>query len=178
MQYILKNGKTLLIRKAQEDDAREIVKISDKIGGESDNLTFGVDDYYFDEEEERIIIRNIKKRNNCLFIVGIVDERIVGILTFIASQRKRLMHRGDVSIYILKDYWGLGIGSYMMDYFLNWAKEAKTIKKVSLEVRADNQRAINLYKKFGFEIEGTIKDALCINGTLYDTYFMAKKIGR
>lgn len=178
MQKVLKNGKILTIREATEDDAGEIVSISDIIGCESDNLTFGEEGYYFSVEEERIIIKNMRKRNNCLFIVGVVEGRIVGVLTFIASQRKRIMHRGDIGIYVLKDYWNLGIGSFMIEYFLDWADKTNTIKKASLEVRTDNLRAINLYKKYGFEIEGTIKDAILINGVFFDTYYMSKKIGR
>lgn len=176
MLYDLKNGKTLTIRRAREEDAGEIVRISDKIGGETDNLTFGIDDYYLSIEEERILIRNIRLRHNCLLIVGIVDGRIVGVLSFIASNRKRIMHRGDMGIYILKDYWNLGIGSCMIEHFLKWAGENETIKKVALEVRIDNERAINLYKKFGFEIEGHFKKSLFIDGEYYDTYYMGKLI--
>ncbi|MCX7884043.1 MAG: GNAT family N-acetyltransferase [Caloramator sp.] len=176
MLFNLKNGKTLRIRKAREEDAGEIVRLSDKIGGETDNLTFGMDDYYFSIEEEKILIRNIRNRHNCLLIVAIVDDKIVGILSFIASARKRIMHRGDMGIYILKDYWNLGIGSCMIDYFLKWAVENNTIKKIALEVRTDNERAINLYKKFGFEIEGHLKKSLFIDGRYYDTYYMAKTI--
>ncbi|SKA76697.1 Protein N-acetyltransferase, RimJ/RimL family [Caloramator quimbayensis] len=176
MIYDLKNGKTLTVRRAREEDAWEIVCLSDRIGGETDNLTFGINDYYYGEEEERILIRNIRHRNNCLLIVGIVEGRIVGILSFIASHRKRIMHRGDMGIYILKDYWNLGIGSCMIEYFLKWVKEHGAIKKIALEVRTDNERAINLYKKYGFEIEGHLKKSLFIDGKYYDTYYMGKII--
>jgi RimJ/RimL family protein N-acetyltransferase len=41
---------------------------------------------------------------------------------------------------------------------------------------AHNERAIRLYKKMGFEIEGTKKHSLLISGSYVDEYYMAKLI--
>jgi putative acetyltransferase len=47
------------------------------------------------------------------------------------------------------------------------------LKKVHLTVRADNKRAIRLYSRFGFEIEGTFKKEMLLNGEFLDDYRMA-----
>lgn len=178
MLYSLKNGKSLIIREAEEKDAAEIVEVSGRIGGETDNLTFGIDDFYFTEDEERIFIKNIRERDNCLFIVAVVDGKIVGTLNFVAPQRRRLMHRGDIGLYILKEHYGVGIGSCLIEYFLNWAELNGKIKKVDLQVREDNERAIHLYEKHGFKIEGIITRGLYIEGRYYNIYYMGKTIGQ
>ena len=48
--------------------------------------------------------------------------------------------------------------------------------KVNLDVRIDNEKAIHLYEKFGFEKEGTIKKCLFIDGVYYDNYIMGREV--
>ena len=48
-------------------------------------------------------------------------------------------------------YQGQGYGQKMLDYMLDFALK-NGVHKVHLEVRVSNQKAINLYKKNGFEV--------------------------
>jgi RimJ/RimL family protein N-acetyltransferase len=64
-----------------------------------------------------------------------------------------------------------------MDYFFKWANSKAVVKKIDLEVREDNLRAINLYLKYGFKIEGRISRGMLIDGKYYDLYCMGKTIG-
>ena len=41
-------------------------------------------------------------------------------------------------------------------------------------VRVQNERGVAFYKKMGFEIEGTRRNAALINGEYQDEYFIAK----
>lgn len=175
--YDLKNGKKLEIRKIRDKDAFEVVDVWTRMGGETENLTFGMEDFYFTPEQQRNFISNILYRENCLYICGLIDGRIVSVLSFITPSNKRLMHRGDLGIGVLKDYWGIGVGNALLDYFFRWAASTGTIKKVDLEVRDDNTAAIALYEKWGFKIEGKIERGLCINGRFYDLYHMGRLIG-
>jgi RimJ/RimL family protein N-acetyltransferase len=175
--YNLKNDKKLFIRKAEPKDAAEIVSMSTQIGGETDNLTFGTGEFYFTDDQEKQFISNIKNKENSLYIVAIVDGKIIGSLSFISSPRKRLMHRGDMGIAVLKDYWGIGVGTCLMDYFLKWAYSNGITKKIDLQVREDNIRAINLYLKYGFKIEGRISRGMYVDGKYYDIYYMGKTLG-
>ncbi|WP_342768304.1 hypothetical protein [Falsibacillus pallidus] len=43
-----------------------------------------------------------------------------------------------------------------------------------MTVVSENGRAVALYKKIGFEIEGTKKDSLLIDGTFVNEYYMGK----
>ena len=61
-----------------------------------------------------------------------------------------------------------------MEKLLNFAKDTAKADIVSLEVRSDNQRAINLYKKFGFEKIGCFKRYFKINNELIDFDIMEK----
>lgn len=173
----LKNNKKMCIRKTEPGDASHIVKMSAQMGGESHNLTYGEDDFYFTEEQQRNFINSISDKDNYLYIVGIVDGKIIASLSYLSSGRRRTMHRGELGIGVLKEYWEMGIGSHLMDYFFKWVNSKSVVKKIDLEVREDNIRAINLYLKYGFKIEGRISRGLLIDGKYYDLYYMGKTIG-
>ena len=51
-------------------------------------------------------------------------------------------------IYVKSEYRGLGIGGA----FLSYVREKYPDALIRLEVEAENERAVSLYKKFGYEI--------------------------
>ena len=77
-------------------------------------------------------------------------------------------HRGSIGISVLKSMWGKHIGSRLMEHIISYAKDTAKVEIVSLEVRSDNERAIALYKKFGFEKIGCFKGFFKINGEYVD----------
>ena len=101
-----------------------------------------------------------------------IDGTIVSTLTFSAGRRPRVRHSGELGTSVRKQYWGLGIGSLMLDTLLDWALATRIVKKINLHVRTDNQRALALYKRKGFVIEGTVRKALFVDGTYYDAHWM------
>lgn len=82
------------------------------------------------------------------------------------------MHIGDFGVTVRKDHWGKGIGSSLIETMLKWAKASDVIRKINLNVQTNNETAIALYKKFSFEIEGTIRRDSFIDGKFYDAYAM------
>jgi len=73
-----------------------------------------------------------------------------------------------------KDYQGMGIGKALLKEVLDLADNWLKLVRVELSVFVDNERAINLYKSLGFQIEGTKKYAAIKNGEYADEYVMAR----
>ena len=48
------------------------------------------------------------------------------------------------------------------------------LTRLELEVQVDNEGGIRLYKKFGFEIEGTLREYTFRDGAFVDVYIMAR----
>ncbi len=69
-----------------------------------------------------------------------------------------------------KDYWSKGYGTGIMEKLLDWGFEGLNLRKLYLHVFDFNERAINLYEKFGFQKEGTLKEMLYRNGEYRDVY--------
>ena len=55
--------------------------------------------------------------------------------------------------------------------------QSNGLHRLELMVNYNNERAIRLYEKFGFEREGVKRDALRIDGHYIDAFYMAKLIG-
>jgi RimJ/RimL family protein N-acetyltransferase len=77
---------------------------------------------------------------------------------------------------VRKQYWGFGIGSLMLDALIGWARDIQIVKKINLRVRTDNQRAILLYKRKGFVIEGTIHKEILLDGKYFDHHWMGLEL--
>ena len=77
---------------------------------------------------------------------------------------------------VIRQYWGSGIGTLMLDAAIAWAKDTNIIKKINLRVRTDNKRAISLYEKKGFLREGRIRKEIFIDGKYYDHYWMSLEL--
>ena len=65
----------------------------------------------------------------------------------------------------------IGIGAILTVIAIDYAKEAG-YHKICLDVRADNERAVRLYKRFGFAQCGLRREQLFINGEYYDEMMM------
>ncbi|MFW9959329.1 MAG: GNAT family N-acetyltransferase, partial [Candidatus Odinarchaeota archaeon] len=93
-----------------------------------------------------------------LSIVAVFENKIVGIAAIHQFTRPRERGIGDMMIYIHQDFHGIGLGTIMTQNLLALAKE-KGLYRIGLEVVEENDAAVRLYKKLGFEIEGRKKDA-------------------
>ncbi|HEV2111895.1 MAG TPA: GNAT family protein, partial [Gammaproteobacteria bacterium] len=164
----LKTGASLLIREAGADDARAVLDYVEAVSGESDFLAFGPGEFELDEAAERAVLRRYAESANQLYLLGLVDSALAAALIFSAAPRPRLRHCGELGMSVRKQYWGLGIGSVMLDALIAWAQSAGGIKKVNLRVRTDNLRAIRLYERKGFAIEGTLRREMYLGGRYFD----------
>jgi RimJ/RimL family protein N-acetyltransferase len=174
--YTIYNDKELLVRRAEKADASEILLLLNKAGGESENLSYGENQLDISLAQEEEYIEKHNQSSNSLLIVAVYNDKIVGILNFSGGSRERIAHCGMFGMSVLKDYWGIGIGTSLLDFMLDWAEETEVIKKIELQVKIDNKRAIELYKKMGFSIEGRLKKSIKIKDEFFDTLYMGKLI--
>lgn len=108
-----------------------------------------------------------------LGIVAIVDDVLVGSAGFTRHAGRR-SHAAVVGIGIHDDHVGRGIGTAMFDALIDAADNWLGLKRLELTVYSDNARAIGLYEKFGFEVEGTLKAYAFRAGRYADVLAMAR----
>ena len=165
----------LKIERAKVSDAKELIDFTKKIGSESDNVTFGPEGLPFTIEQEEDYLKNREESKLSPLFVARYEGEIIGIANLDVVDRDRLRHRGEIGISVLKDYWGNGIGSLLMQELIKFAI-FNGVEVLYLTVRSDNDRAISLYKKFDFEKTGTMIGEMKINGELIDCDLMCLKI--
>ena len=99
-------------------------------------------------------------KDNLSYCIKITGE-IIGVCLV---QRKKKKNEGDIFLIAVKEkYRNKGLGYKILNYCIQNAKR-EGIKKFSLHVSANNEIAIKLYKKLGFEIIQII-----------DNYYHSKK---
>jgi RimJ/RimL family protein N-acetyltransferase len=108
-------------------------------------------------------------------LLAIYDDEIAGILTLTGKSGIKLSHRAILGLSVKKRYWGIGIGHSLMTSSVECSLNSP-IFKIELEVVTTNTRAINLYKKFGFSIDGIIKYAKIHRNKIYDHYIMSRLV--
>lgn len=168
----LKNGKELILRKPVEQDCKEIIGFLNTVGGESDNLLYGENGFTFTVEDEKKYIDSINNDENCLMILGIIDDRIISISNISSLNGKRFKHNSSFGIAVKKEFWRMGIGSIAMSELIKFARENKVIQNISLGVKADNYGAIKLYENHGFKKVGVHKNYFNVGGKYFDEVLM------
>ena len=146
----LRNGKECLLRNGTAEDGDAVYDIFMKTHAETDYLLSYADENSMNAEEEGAFLKEKTESENEIEILAIVDGVIAGTAGIEAVGKKfKVRHRADFGISVLKDYWGLGIGSALMKACIQCAKDAG-YSQLELNAVAENERAVNLYKKMGF----------------------------
>ncbi|MFC5775537.1 GNAT family N-acetyltransferase [Ectobacillus antri] len=163
-----------IIRTAQEMDAAALAAVRLQIDGETENMDREPGEAYIDEAGFRRIIREDNESPVHVFLVAEVDGCIAGFARCVGSTLKRLSHQVDFGIGVLRQYWGNGIGKQLLQGCIAWA-DANEIEKIKLAVLETNTPAIELYKTYGFEVEGILRnDKRLSDGNYYNTVLMGR----
>lgn len=176
--FIMKNGRQCMLRPALESDTEEMLAFRIKSLGETDYLLQYPEEMadYTTDKQLAFIQRMITSENDKMF-TAVVDGKIAGTGQISFSSRIKLKHRASIGIALLKDYWGLGIGSAIFKEIINSAKEREGVLQLELEVIEGNERAMALYRKFGFEAVAEKPDAIRLkDGTMLKEITMMKKL--
>ena len=146
----LKNGKEALLRNGEFADGEAVFVNFNETHAETDYLLSYPDENSFDAQQEAEFLKEKTESPNEIEIVAVVDGVVAGTAGIEAVGAKyKLKHRAELGIAILKEYWGLGIGKALMEACIECAKDAG-YTQLELNVVAENERAVSLYKKMGF----------------------------
>ncbi len=107
-------------------------------------------------------------------LVGLIDGEVVGVIGLHTSSRPRVNHRAEIGMMVRDDWQGKGIGTALMQAVIDLADRWLNLTRIELTVFTDNEAAIALYRKFKFEIEGTLRKYAFRDGMFVDAYMMAR----
>ncbi len=90
-------------------------------------------------------------------LVACIDGQVVGHLSIAVVQRPRRSHVADFGISVDSRWHNRGVASTLMRTMIDMCDNWLRVDRIELTVFADNAPAVAVYKKYGFEIEGTAR---------------------
>lgn len=123
-----------------------------------------------DEVRRRVSELNL----NGYSLVACLDNDVVGHLLLEPEQDMQRRHAASFSLCVAPEWQGNGVGRALMQAMLVICDKYWALERLELIVFGDNHRAINLYKKHGFETEGVCRKYALHNGILSDAYRMVR----
>ena len=147
---ILNNGSECILRNGTEKDGKDALDVFVLTHGQTDYLLTYPDENSFSAEQEAEFLMKQTESENGIEIVAETGGKIVGLAGIDAVGTKyKTCRRAEFGISVDKDCWGLGVGRALTGACIECAVKAG-YAQIELDVIAENERAISLYKSFGF----------------------------
>lgn len=163
----------MLIREIAIEDAENFMNLIKEVESNSEFMMMEPGERNTTLEHQSKQIESIQQQENSIVFVAEQEGKLVGYLFAVGGSAERKLHSAYLVIGILKEYRGKGIGTRLFENVTAWAKK-QNISRLELTVVTQNEAGVALYKKSGFEIEGTKRNSLVIGGKFFDEYYMAK----
>jgi L-amino acid N-acyltransferase YncA len=171
--FTAKGGLAVTIRPAQTGDSCAII---DTVRSNANERSYVLMEHYGrDADTEREYISGLNTAKNLLIVAEAGDE-VVGCLAALqADGGKRLEtnHLVHVGLHLREAFRGLGIGTYLLDYAVNWARE-KGFKKLEANIFTTNKHSLGMFTKAGFVEEGVRKNRIQVGRELINEVLMGK----
>ena len=164
----------LIIREAQPDDAAPLLAYIRRLLAEPDtNIPLLPSEFNLTVEEEQQLLADFAAAENSISLIAEVDGQIVGEINCKGGKRQATRHSALLGISVDQAWRNQGIGNALMAQAINWARGTGIVTRLELQVYARNSRAIWLYEKFGFQVEGRRRRVIYQNGEYLDDLVMA-----
>ncbi len=174
---MLRDGREAVLQTPEVSDAEGMLRFIRTACGETDFLARTAAEWDgVSVEQETKWVENIRSAANHLAIACFVDGEIAGNAEISFFPGVKTRHRASLAIALLREYWGLGIGTALFTELLA-AAQASGTQIVELEYISGNDRAKRLYEKFGFRDVSVRPDAYRLpDGTYRDEIYMQKRL--
>jgi RimJ/RimL family protein N-acetyltransferase len=154
---VLPGGEEIIVRTGVGDDAPGVLAHRVHVAHTSEHNVTRPEEIDDTLDDQRKWLNDRLDRPYELFVVGVSDAHpglVIGSIHFHSYNRQVLAHHGDFGISVDEAWRGRGVGSVLIRTLLDWAREHPTIEKVCLGVYETNEKAIRLYERMGFRLEG------------------------
>jgi len=163
-------GTPVHVRRAGRRDAPRLIELVRALVQETPYMLQAPEDNLPSVAEQRLVIEHLDRQPNCFCIVAIRPGwapgrgTLLGSLTCLGGRGARTRHAAQISMGVRKSAWGLGIGGFLLDAAIHWAKGQSEVARLGLQVYAANGPARRLYEQRGFLVEGLLEGEACHDG--------------
>lgn len=165
----LRDGRRCILRSAAPQDAAALLEQRRLAAAETDFLLRYADEVAAGTEAQRRLVEASESAAAELTLIAEVDGALCACAGFAPpAPCEKCRHRGAMGISVLRAYWGLGLGSLLMESLIGCARAAG-FEQLELEVVTGNDRAVALYRRFGFAAYGVREKAFRLRGGGYQS---------
>ena len=154
MQYCkvipLKDGRTCTLRNGTAEDGQALLNSFILTHAQTDFLVDYPDEITLTVEQEIQFLKDKAESGNEIQILAETGGSIVGTAgIWCIRNREKIRHRAGFGVAVEEAYWRLGIGRALTEACIECAGAAG-YTQLELDVLADNERALALYRSLGF----------------------------
>lgn len=159
---------SLLIRSRRANDHAAVAKIFDSLDviAQTSQLPYRSEEFWAGIYGDAT--------NQASVLVAELDGVVVGHLGLVPDRRARRRHVGSFGLAVDASCHGRGVGTALMAELVELADNWYALRRVELDVYADNTHAIRLYKRFDFVEEGVSRMDTLRAGKYIDGLRMAR----
>ncbi len=174
--YQSKSRQSILIREAIAEDANQLLHL--KLEYIKNTKTLPLFDYEYpnDENQEKELIKRYQHQDNSLLLVAENNGVLIGNIDLTGSCRKKTQHSAVLGMGIHTQWQNLGIGTFLIQNVVDWAKQNAFLRIIWLEVYATNIAGRALYRKMGFQESGKIENFFIEKDKFIDKITMTTRV--
>ncbi|WP_328585871.1 GNAT family N-acetyltransferase [Rossellomorea aquimaris] len=163
----------IIIRAVKKEEAEKLMHLIKNVENQSEFMLMEPGERQMTLEKQIKMIERFESQENAVILTAEKDGIMIGYLFALGGSAKRTRHSAYLAVGILKEFRGQGAGTSLFEAVEEWAGK-HGISRLELTAVTGNTLGIGLYKKRGFEVEGTKRNSLNINGDFHDEYYMSK----
>jgi RimJ/RimL family protein N-acetyltransferase len=163
----------VLVREATEHDAGALLALKRGLERETSFMLLEPDERTTTEAEAAEQLHAVAARPTSVVLVADGGGELVGYVEATGGGVRRNRHTAHVVIGVRQRHAGQGIGRRLLAELECWAR-ANGVRRLELTVMIHNERAVALYRKMGYRVEGTRRAALLVENELVDELWMAR----
>jgi RimJ/RimL family protein N-acetyltransferase len=160
-------------RVATPDDAAGLLALKQRLDGETTFMLLQPDERSRDVGDVLAELGEMSARAGSVVILAETPGGLVGYVEAEGGRFRRNRATAQVVVGVLAAASGQGVGSGLLTALERWAISVG-LHRLELTVMAHNRRAIDLYERMGFVVEGRRHECLVVDGQLVDELYMAK----
>ncbi len=177
LQFIDKEGSTVILRVMRWEDLDDLLKLINDLVAEKDsnpNLGIIMDQKQTRDSEAQFVSSTLQgiENGSIINVLAEVEGKAVANSEVIRGKSSDEYLHGKLGIAISNKFRNRGIGREMIKTLIEENRKAG-LKTLELEVFADNSNAIHLYENLSFKQVGTIPKKVFRKGVFHDIIVMS-----
>lgn len=160
-------------RKIAVSDYKKFNILYKQIEAESDFMLYEKDERKTTDEQQKTFLEKLASNNASTIFLAEDGSNLLGFIAVISEGPLKRKFSRYVAMGILEGFHGKKIGTKLMELCIQFCIE-QDVKRIELTVITENTKAVNLYTKFGFEVEGIKRHSLFIKNNFVNELYMSK----